>query len=421
MTILPNKPPFWLSSIALCLFLSCGQNVISIDLELTVQQDPIELAEDSDTLLHRAILGQADLDYIKILLQFADVNQTGNHAETALHLAAKQGNIELVKMLLDYQADVQAKNLKGQTPLHHAAFQGKFENIQALLTNKANTEAKDTQGQRPLHHAAFWGRSEALQVLLFNKAAIEAKDNLDRTPLHLAALRGQVAAVQLLINHQAPTWVIDYKGRTPYDLAWSRAVKQLLGRHMNLSKLIFYYDYDNIGKKILDYLTTKDRGKLRQTCTEIGWNLLRQGAFCLQVTPDKLRHLRPATYPRLYPHGQKHQDGFLTFHPIPVDAVVRGVWDWQYMSNDERLLIKNVVFIGRKVRTLQQLRQTLPLPLIDHLIVSAEIRAKEEKKLARRKARKAAYVEEKPIPMEEEPPSEDPYSVPPCIRPSTHP
>ena len=170
MRLLTNTKPFWLGSIAFCLFLNCGQNVISVDPETTatVQQGPISPDEDLDTPLHRAILEQADLDYIKILLQSIDVNQPGNYAETALHLAASQGNLELVKMLLDYQADVQAKNIQGWTPLHLAALTGQIE---------------------------------AIQVLLANKAAAEAKDNLLRTPLHLAALTGQVEAVQILLGH----------------------------------------------------------------------------------------------------------------------------------------------------------------------------------------------------------------------------
>ena len=349
MAVSINKKTVAQACIALFLFLSCSQNIISIDPGpmAIVQEGNIESVQHLDTSLHKAILEQADLDYIKILLQTINVNQTGNQAETALHLAAKQGNLELIKMLLDYQADVQAKNIQGWTPLHFAALTGQVE---------------------------------AIQVLLYNKAAIEAKDDLGQTPLHLAALAGQVAAVQLLINHQASVVAIDYKGRTPYDLAWSQAAKQLLGRHMNLSKLIFHYDYDNIGIRILDHLTTKDRGRLRQTCTEMGWKLLQQGASCLQVSPSRLRYLHPTIYPRLYPHERSHQDGSLTFHPIPANVMVRGVWDWQHMSNDERLLIKNVVFIGKKVHTLQQLRKALPKHLTDNLIVPEEILAKEKEK-----------------------------------------
>ena len=392
MILSTNKKIFGWGCIAL--FLGCGQKVIPVDPVLpmaTVQVGNIEPAEDRDTLLHRAILGRADVGYIKILLQTIDVNKTDNQSETALHLAAKQGNPKLVKMLLAHQANVHAKNLKGSTPLHLAALAGQLEVIQVLLSNKAD---------------------------------IAAADNLGQTPLHFAAFIGQVPTVQLLISHQASLYQRDYKGRIPYDLAGSPIVKQLLIPYINLSKLIFQEHYDNIGIRILDYLTAKDRGNLRQTCTEMGWNLLKKEAFCLQITSDKLRYIHPTTHPRLYPHEVSHQDGSLTFNPIPADAIVRRMSDWTYISKKKRFLIKNVVFIGHTARTLKNLQQALPPHLIDRIIVSEKkltsIEAKRVRGL-RKRTRKAGHtppplgaqkaVEEEPTPMEQEVSSKNPWSV----------
>ena len=336
MILLTNKKPFLLGSIALCLFLSCSPNVISVDPAptATIQKSSTGAFEDLNTPLHRAILEQADLDYITILLQSIDVNQPGNQSETALHLAAEQGNLEVVKILLAHQANVHAKNIQGRTPLHLAAYDGKPEVIQLLLDHNASIEAKDNQGQ---------------------------------TPLHRAAVAEQVEAVQLLVKYQANIAAIDHNGRIPYDLAELDAVKQLLAtqqpsimtasRRMSLTKLIFQCDYENIGTRLLNYFTAKDKGQLRATCTELGWNLLQQGAFHLQVTPDKLSSLHPYLHLRLYPHAQDATG--ITFYPIPIDALVQNTSDMQTVLKDTRIVAKGVIFRGN-LENLQPVCRLLP-------------------------------------------------------------
>ena len=435
MTLLTNKKTFWLGTIALSLFLNCSRRDIPINPAPTptTQQTPTETGQGGDTPLHQAILAQTDLASLYPFLQATSINQPDNEGTTPLHRAVIQNNLPLVGLLLSAKANIDAQNAAGSTPLHLAAKQGNLLTLHLLLIYQADIHTKDKEGHTPLdyinekqhtdelqqllqgtpwdaiaserdpfvvawllavqktsmkdnqgwtslHLAACLGQMKAIQDLIANKADIEAKNKHGWTPLHVAAFVGQIEAVQLLLNHQAPVDVIDYKGRTPYDIAESAAVKKLLGSRMNLGKLVFNCDYDNIGKRILDHLTNKNCGQLRQTCTEIGWGLLQQGAFRLQITPDKLRHLRPATHPRLYPHEQKPHDGSLNFHPIPADAVVRGVWDWEYINENEHLLIKNVVFTGKKARTLKQLREALPSNLADHIIAPAEILAKEKEK-----------------------------------------
>ena len=428
---------------------------------------------EGNTPLHRAVI-QDNLPLVGLLLSAkANIDAQNTAGLTPLHLAAKQGNLLTLHLLLIYQADIHAKDKEGRipldyinekkqtdelqqllqrtpwdtiaserdpfvvawllaadknrtkdtqgwTPLHLAACLGQTEAIQDLIANKADIEAKNSNGWTPLHLAAFLGQPEAIQALLDNKAATETKDNQGYTPLHVATLGNRLEAVQLLIDHRAPVEAIDYKGRTPYDIAESAAVKELLGSRMNLGKLVFNCDYDNIGKRIVTHLTAREQGQLRQTCTEMGWSLLQKGALHLQITPDKLPHLQPYSHPRLYPHAQTPHCVCLAFEPIPADAVVTGESGWQSIAKNKHLLIKDVVFKGG-VKALEPLRAALPTHLMDHLIVPAEILAKEEKRLARKKAEDAAQeaslsfdspaeeVEKEPTTLDETESSADPY------------
>ena len=376
---------------------------------------------EGSTPLHRAVL-QDNLPLVGLLLsEKATIDAQNAAGLMPLHLAAKQGNLLILHLLLIYHADIHAKDkeehtpldyinekqhtdelqqllqrtpwdaiaserdpfvvawllaaektrtkdTQGWTPLHLAACLGQTKAIQDLIANKANIEARNSNGWTPLHLAAFLGQTEAIQALLNNKAALGTKDNQGYTPLHVATLAGRLEAVQLLIDHQAPIDAIDHKGRTPYDIAQSIAIKELLGSRMNLGKLVFDCDYDNIGKRILGHLTAQDKKQLRETSTDMGRRLLKNGDIHLQMHLTNLKHLHPHLYPRLYPHVQTPQCVCLTFEPIPTDAVVTGAFEWAEIAKNKHLSIKNIVFKGQS-EDLESLRDALPVELRDHLIV----------------------------------------------------
>ncbi|PMD29632.1 ankyrin, partial [Hyaloscypha variabilis F] len=53
--------------------------------------------------------------------------------ENSLHLAAIGGHTSLVKLLIDYGANVNSLSKSGDTPLFHAIASGNHEMVQLLL------------------------------------------------------------------------------------------------------------------------------------------------------------------------------------------------------------------------------------------------------------------------------------------------
>jgi ankyrin repeat protein len=81
----------------------------------------------------------------------ADVNAVaGDSRQTLLHGAAADGNTDIVKLLLNAKANVNARDVSGETPLHSAVRSGKDDIVALLLDAKADPNARNNYGVTPL-------------------------------------------------------------------------------------------------------------------------------------------------------------------------------------------------------------------------------------------------------------------------------
>ena len=108
--------------------------------------------------LHKRIIKAAksgDVAAIRELLK-ADaslVGATDSDGSTPLHCAAWKGHTEVAAALLDFGADIQAKNNNdhwGDTPLHAAAHGNQRAVAELLITKGADMQAKNANGNTPL-------------------------------------------------------------------------------------------------------------------------------------------------------------------------------------------------------------------------------------------------------------------------------
>ena len=163
---------------------------------------------------------QGQLDQVKELLQSkANIEAKDNFGTTPLHEAARGWHREVVDLLLEKNAEIEAKDNGGNTALHAAAQEGHREVVDLLLKENAEIEAKDNFEKTPLHEAAGKGHREVVDLLLEKNAEIEAKDRAHCTPLHDALLCkcGEVAT--LLIEKRADLSAKDCRGRLAFVYA----------------------------------------------------------------------------------------------------------------------------------------------------------------------------------------------------------
>ena len=124
--------------------------------------------EDGRTALSRAVeVGNEPV--VQLLLQKSGtcVNLKDKNGVTPLHLAAAFKLLQLVEMLIQASAELNARNVWNATPLHYAAYAGAPEIVSRLLEAGADPKLTDTDGRLPVHYA--WSRHNYRTALKFGK------------------------------------------------------------------------------------------------------------------------------------------------------------------------------------------------------------------------------------------------------------
>lgn len=92
-----------------------------------------------------------------------------------MHIASRLGNVDIVMLLLQHGADLDAITKDMYTPLHIAAKEGQDEVAAVLLEHGANNTATTKRGFTPLHLAAKYGNIKVAKLLIQKDAPVDAQ------------------------------------------------------------------------------------------------------------------------------------------------------------------------------------------------------------------------------------------------------
>ena len=153
----------------------------------------------------------------------------GSHFVTPLIIAAHNGHLNSVKILLGYGADIEDRGtlkisdkvVEGCTPLWGAAVTGHLDIVKLLIERNADVDARTSRGSTPLRAAAHEGHLDVVRCLVESEADVNARKYKDEsTPLMVACYHGHLSVVTYLTDKGA-FMDLQYKddGSTAFHLA----------------------------------------------------------------------------------------------------------------------------------------------------------------------------------------------------------
>ena len=212
--------------------------------------DKLSVSDSVTTVYRAAREGSSDLnDLLKRLkteqrkTALETKTKDGSHFVTPLIIAARNGHLNSVKILLKYRAEIETRGtlkienevIEGCTPLWAAADTGHLDVVRLLIKQNADVDGRTSSGSTPLRVAAHQGHLDVVRCLVESGADVNARNNCESTPLMAACYWGHLSVVTYLIDKGA-FMDLQYKdaGNTALHDAVKRGhlemVSQLLAR-----------------------------------------------------------------------------------------------------------------------------------------------------------------------------------------------
>ncbi|KAK8385935.1 hypothetical protein O3P69_010589 [Scylla paramamosain] len=229
---------------------------------LEVGVDPDSTNEDGLTALHQCCIDDSE-EMMRLLVQHkADVNAQDSEKWTPLHAAATCGHLHLAKFLIAKGANLLAVNADGNMPYDICEDDATLDYIEGEMASRGVTQSliddtrsatethmlnhlkmmksqgqslmfRDHQGATPLHIAAANGYVRVVEYLLSQNVPTEARDHDDWSPLHAAACWGHPDVLEMLVQNGANLHARTKNQETPYDICEDAELRERIMQLIN--------------------------------------------------------------------------------------------------------------------------------------------------------------------------------------------
>lgn len=132
-----------------------------------------------------------------------------------IYIAAKTGDLEMIKTLLDKGADVNVARKDGATPLHLETNNSHLEAVEVLIDNGADVNVVTKDGVTPLLIAAQKGNLDVIEILLKKGADVLMSNNAKTEVLHQMAITQGLGKKFLALNKKLSAKKLSTGGRVP--------------------------------------------------------------------------------------------------------------------------------------------------------------------------------------------------------------
>ena len=203
---------------------ACAKDLVSdVERMLQTPQDASGV-----TALHSAA-ENGHLDVVRMLLEAgSEVDAARPDGFTALLVAAQHGHLEVARALLDAGADLNARDQYGGGALLLAAMSAHLDVVRTLLEAGCNVDAATDNGTTALDMAVQNGHLDVVRTLLEAGSNCDAGTESGATALHLAAQSGHVDLARCLLQARCSFNATTDDGTTPLHLAAQNGFAELV-------------------------------------------------------------------------------------------------------------------------------------------------------------------------------------------------
>ncbi|KAG5041749.1 hypothetical protein JHK85_014225 [Glycine max] len=227
-------------------------------------------AENNLQEIFSFLLSMCDFEVVKIRSKKADMN--------AFHVAAKRGNLDIVRELLNTWPEVcKLCDSSNTSPLYSAAVQDHLDVVDAILDVDVSCMfIVRKNGKTSLHNAARYGVLRIVKTLIARDPGIVCiKDKKGQTALHMA-VKGQCTSVveEILLADPSILNERDKKGNTALHMATRKCRSQIVSLLLSYSAM----DVNAINKQQETAMDLADKLPYGDSALEIKEALAEYGA-----------------------------------------------------------------------------------------------------------------------------------------------
>lgn len=200
-------------------------------------------------LKRRSLSTEDDMKELSILIRSVDLN-----SEPFLVQASQYQPLNVIRMLLDYGANIDIQDNFGTTALMKSAGFGKYRLVELLLDRKADPNLQDKDGSTALMYAILFNPQEGspvydrfittIRILLSDRNTnVDIRDSDGNTALIHASINGNTTIVNELLYSKANPFIKNKDDLTSYDLASNDDVRRLIrkyesGENVDIQRMI---------------------------------------------------------------------------------------------------------------------------------------------------------------------------------------
>ncbi|PIK41489.1 putative histone-lysine N-methyltransferase EHMT1, partial [Apostichopus japonicus] len=184
-------------------------------------------SHNRETPVHAAA-AKGHLDIVCMLVQAgANIDAEDEDHRTPLHLAVDKEQFECVKFLCRHGARPDHKDNGGWTPIIWAADNKNNDMVSFLLSYGADPTLRDKEQNIALHWAAYSGSQKVMEEIMnhdtFQESIVNTVNIHGDSPLHVAARENNLGCVTQLLMKKANATICNKEGETPLDCAVNKS------------------------------------------------------------------------------------------------------------------------------------------------------------------------------------------------------